>query len=243
MRPLRSILLFLILASPAGAQTPFAVDPARSSLAVEECTFNQTRGGFVLASAPLTSAGRATLTGVVVVNFDNPAAPTSLTFTAQSSIKVAEGVNAAPSTKAGNGSGPGGSGEFPANFGLQGKASDIPVNAAVSGLVFALQSGTLPLAAGSFASTGLTFETTGGDLGYRGNAGGAIGTIRGGGPLGRLLAANAATTAGAYSISDGVATLTVPVDVSITLTSTNAQGLATAKVRLTGVIVATAPKP
>lgn len=238
-----SCVLFLLAASPAArAQTPFTIDPARSSLEVVECSFNQVRAGFTLASAALQGGARVSGSGVVVVNFDKADAPTSISFLPQTTLKLDQPIQAAPSTRASDGTGPGGSGQFPANFGFTGLASEVPINAAVSALAWTMQSAPLPLQAGSFSGSGITFECTSGDFGYRGVAGGAIGTIRGGGPIGPLKAPNASRTACAYAVTDGVATLTIPVEVTCTITSPNSHGTATAKVKLSGVIVATAPK-
>ncbi len=228
------------------AQTVFTIDPARSTLSVTNCAFTQVRGGTTLASAPLSAqggGGATNCTGLIHAVLDNAQTPTSITFLPVTNIVAGDSGNWTPATKGGQGSGPGGSGEFPANFGLQGSASGVPVTAAVSGLTQSLVSGSLPLATGAFPVNALSVTTTGGNLAYRAPAGGVVGTIRGGGSTGGLQSTNAAASSGTYAVANGTATLTIPIDVSYTLVSGNPQGTATAKVRLTGLIVATATVP
>ncbi len=239
-------LAALLLPAVVSADVEFSIDPQQSALSVADCSFTQVRGSATLASAslgPQGAGGRASCAGMIAVTFDDPRTPTSLTIGARSQIVVGNSGEWSPASSASQGSGPGGSGNFLACFGLQGTAAGVPVTAAVANLALRAESSALAVSGASLPAGGISFTTTAGNLGYRAPAGGAIGTIRGGGPTEGLRSANAATSAATCQIANGVAQLTLPIDVTYTITSPNAQGVATATVRLTGVIVATARVP
>lgn len=238
----RALGAFLLVASPLAAADPvtLTIDPARSVLNIAECSFQQVRNGLVLASAPLSAQGSAPCSGAITLTVDASAPAPMFKIESAGSISLAVTGAWEPSARASDGSGVGGSGAFPGNFGLTGTANAIPIKASVVDLALSVSGAPTALAGEAFTFEKLGFTLTGGQLAYRAPAGGVIGTIRGGGPLAGTAGASRPSS-GSLKNANGVTTLTLPIDATFTIASQNAQGTATATVRVTGTITASGP--
>jgi hypothetical protein len=125
----------------------------------------------------------------------------------------------------------GGAGSAPADYGAT--QPMFSVFGAGRNIVFNITSGVIVVSAGNFDASQLTISPTTGDLDYRSILGGASTDLSG------LFGSNAAT-AGNISIVGGIATLTIPVQITETL-SLNSTNDTT--ITLAGNIVATAVVP
>lgn len=170
----------------------FTVDPARSMLAVNATnpSFTETgSGGTVLAQANLgpqtsgtTPGNVTTYGGLLSVSSNDLQAPAYLQFNVGTGFGATANVSGSwtPATPSTQSSGPGGSGTFPADYGLTGTSTinSLTVNVAANNLVQSFSSGQLPLTGGATFNLGALALPISLDFGYHSSATGA-GVIRG----------------------------------------------------------------
>lgn len=256
--------LFLALVVAAGvlsmhgavhAQTTFTLDPAQSSLTITTSTFSENVGGMVVSTSTLgAQAAGSTVSGflgTITATLDNAATPTSITFNSAAASATETGAYSPVTNNAAGGSGPGGSGSNAADYGLTGSLAGTvtgTLNAAFDALGLSLTSTAITVSpSGNFALAGISVPANA-NYGYRSATTSGNGTLRGGGPF---AAGNPATPTdasgltGSYKVANGVTTLTVPIDITYTVTSSNFSGSGTATFtnELTGTLVATVPEP
>ena len=237
------------------AQTTFDLDPANSSLTITTSTFSENVGGMVVSTATLgAQAAGSTVSGFVgtiTATLDSTTAPTSITFDSAAASATETGAYSPVTNNAAGGSGPGGSGANPADYGLAGSLTGTvtgTLDAAFDGLGLSLTStATTVSSSGNFALAGISVPATA-NYGYRSATTSGNGTLRGGGPFADgnpATPTDASGSTGSYAVANGVATLTIPIDVTYTVTSTNfnTSGTATFTNELVGTLVATANVP